>query len=129
MALEYLFTVDSQGVKTQLLNDEYAQIVFGAYSPDGSKLLIIEQVDEIQYCSIYDFNTHTRTNLPEEEVGTYISGIAWASDSQSIYMMSAVDIMLNLKKYDIASGETSPVSEGAGTVSYTHLTLPTILRV
>ncbi|MBS6564344.1 MAG: hypothetical protein DBY09_03665 [Selenomonadales bacterium] len=114
MALEYLFTVDSQGVKTQLLNDEYAQIVFGAYSPDGSKLLIIEQVDEIQYCSIYDFNTHTRTNLPEEEVGTYISGIAWASDSQSIYMMSAVDIMLNLKKYDIASGETSPVSEGAG---------------
>ena len=29
-------------------------------------------------------------------------------------MMSAVDIMLNLKKYDIASGETSPVSEGAG---------------
>lgn len=114
MALEYLFTVDSQGVKTQLLNDEYAQIVFGAYSPDGSKLLIIEQVDEIQYCSIYDFNTHTRTNLPEEEVGTYISGIAWASDSQSIYMMSAVDIMLNLKKYDIASGKTSPVSEGAG---------------
>ena len=114
MALEYLFTVDSQGVKTQLLNDEYAQIVFGAYSPDGSKLLIIEQVDEIQYCSIYDFNTHTRTNLPEEEVGTYISGIAWAPDSQSIYMMSAVDIMLNLKKYDIASGETSPVSEGAG---------------
>ena len=114
MALEYLFTVDSQGVKTQLLNDEYAQIVFGAYSPDGSKLLIIEQVDEIQYCSIYDFNTHTRTNLPEEEVGTYISGIAWASDSQSIYMMSAVDIMLNLKKYDIASVETSPVSEGAG---------------
>lgn len=114
MALEYLFTVDSQGVKTQLLNDEYAQIVFGAYSPDGSKLLIIEQVDEIQYCSIYDFNTHTRTNLPEEEVGTYIPGIAWAPDSQSIYMMSAVDIMLNLKKYDIASGETSPVSEGAG---------------
>lgn len=114
MALEYLFTVDSQGVKTQLLNDEYAQIVFGAYSPDGSKLLIIEQVDEIQYCSIYDFNTHTRTNLPEEEVGTYIPGIAWAPDSQSIYMMSAVDIMLNLKKYDIASGKTSPVSEGAG---------------
>lgn len=114
MALEYLFMVDSQGVKTQLLNDEYAQIVFGAYSPDGSKLLIIEQVDEIQYCSIYDFNTHTRTNLPEEEVGTYIPGIAWAPDSQSIYMMSAVDIMLNLKKYDIASGETSPVSEGAG---------------
>ena len=112
MALEYLFTVDSQGVKTQLLNDEYAQIVFGA--PDGSKLLIIEQVDEIQYCSIYDFNTHTRTNLPEEEVGTYIPGIAWAPDSQSIYMMSAVDIMLNLKKYDIASGKTSPVSEGAG---------------
>lgn len=114
MALEYLFMVDSQGVKTQLLNDEYAQIVFGAYSPDGSKLLIIEQVDEIQYCSIYDFNTHTRTNLPEEEVGTYIPGIAWAPDSQSIYMMSAVDIMLNLKKYDIASGKTSPVSEGAG---------------
>ena len=114
MALEYLVTVDSQGVKTQLLNDEYAQIVFGAYSPDGSKLLIIEQVDEIQYCSIYDFNTHTRTNLPEEEVGTYIPGIAWAPDSQSIYMMSAVDIMLNLKKYDIASGKTSPVSEGAG---------------
>lgn len=114
MALEYLFTVDSQGAKTQLLNDEYAQIVFGAYSPDGSKLLIIEQVDEIQYCSIYDFNTHTRTNLPEEEVGTYIPGIAWAPDSQSIYMMSAVDIMLNLKKYDIASGKTSPVSEGAG---------------
>ena len=88
--------------------------MFGAYSPDGSKLLIIEQVDEIQYCSIYDFNTHTRTNLPEEEVGTYIPGIAWAPDSQSIYMMSAVDIMLNLKKYDIASGKTSPVSEGAG---------------
>ena len=114
MALEYLFTVDSQGVKTQLLNDEYAQIVFGAYSPDGSKLLNIEQDDDLQYCSIYDFNTHTRTNLPEEEVGTYIPGIAWAPDSQSIYMMSAVDIMLNLKKYDIASGKTSPVSEGAG---------------
>jgi len=114
MALEYLFAVDSEGTKTQLLNDEYAQIVFGAYSPDGTKLLIIEQVDEIQYCSIYDFNTHTRINLPEEEVGTYIPGIAWAPDSQSIYMMSATDIMLNLKKYDIETGETSPVSEGAG---------------
>ena len=29
-------------------------------------------------------------------------------------MMSATDIMLNLKKYDIETGETSPVSEGAG---------------
>ena len=114
MALEYLFTVDVNGVKTQLLNDEYAQIVFGAYSPDGTKLLIVEQVDEIQYCSIYDFDTHTRINLPEEDIGTYIPGIAWAPDGKSVYMMSATDIMLNLKKYDVATGETTPVSEGAG---------------
>lgn len=113
-ALEYIFTVDKSGVKTQLLNDEYSQIVYGAYSPDGSKLLIIEQVEEVQYCSVYDFNLKKRINLPEDQIGTYIPGIAWGSDSKSLYMMSATDIMLNLKKYDLESGETVPVSEGAG---------------
>ncbi len=74
MALEYLLLWTLTG-ENPPLNDEYAQIVFGAYSPDGTKLLIVEQVDEIQYCSIYDFDTHTRINLPEEDIGTYIRAL------------------------------------------------------
>lgn len=110
---EQIYSVDKEGKRTLLFNYELAQIAFALYSSDGSKILLVEQINEVRLCNIYDLNTKTLTTIDESELGSAVTGCAWSEDGKSLYAMAGNE-MLMVRRYDLETKEITTITTVPG---------------
>ncbi len=89
---DQLYLADKKGNKTLLFDYELSTVTEGLFSPDDSKLVILEQTDENQVCSIYDFASKKLNMLDEMIIGNNVAGCAWSSDGKKLYLLSGEDM-------------------------------------
>lgn len=110
---EQLYLVSTDGVKTLLFDYDLAQISFASFSPDGNRILFVEQVNEMQILTVYDLQTKKTVVADDAELGSIITGAAFSADGNSVYAMAGDDMLL-LKCLDIATGAISSMTFSPG---------------
>lgn len=110
---EELYLVSKDGVKTLLFDYDLALIYFAEFSRDGSKILIVEQINELQIMSIYDLNTKNMLVVDDTTLGNVITGACFSEDGKYVYAMAG-DEMLLLRQIDTATGEISSLTFSPG---------------
>lgn len=114
---EEIWISDEKGEKKRLQDNEFSTILQAQYSPDGTKLLLLEQMEEMWVLYLYDSKTNELTNMAEEGFGSSTKSFTWSTDGTKVYAMSGEDVP-QLLEYDIHQPSGSRVrtlEEKAGT--------------
>jgi len=94
------------GQQQPFMENEFSSILYARFSPDGQKLALLEQLEDLRILYIYDVEKKEILDLSDEGFGTNTITFCWSDDSKTVYAMTG-DEEPYLMAYDISlpSGE------------------------
>lgn len=104
---EELWTLNSEGIRKQLLHFEFATIERAEYSADGRKLAVLERAGEGSHLYVFDCDTNELlADLSEAGFGNVISNFIWDNMGKVIYAVSGSGAM-QVHQYDFSVPDES----------------------
>ncbi len=70
------------------MENEFSSILHARFSPDGKKLALLEQLEDLRILYLYDMEKKEILDLSDEGFGTNTITFTWSDDSRTIYAMT-----------------------------------------